>query len=115
MGVGVPALGIISKHLLVHCELNCVSLWPCTQIVHTSFQSLLPGIEVHTCQLTCTGIANVDIHTLTLANECATVGGHVKYGALGDFPDSLIHVTDFLGDFGNALDRSAFGDDLVTN
>ena len=115
VGVGAPALGIISKHLLVHCELNCVSLWPCTQIVHTSFQSLLPGIEVHTRQLTCTGIANVDIHTLTLANKGTAIGGHVKNGTLGDFPDSLVHMTDFIWDLGNVLDRSTIGNDLVTN
>jgi len=116
VGVRVPTTVVsLGEHLLVNCELDGLSLWSCTQIVHTSLQSLLPGVEVHTRQLTGTGLTYVDIHTLTLANKGTAIGGHVKNGTLGDFPDSLVHMTDFIWDLGNVLDRSTIGNDLVTN
>ena len=57
----------------------------------------------------------MNIHGLTLADEGASVSGHIDDGALGNLPYSLVHVTDFLGEFSNVLDGATFGDDLVAD
>mmetsp|Transcript_25625 Transcript_25625/g.48843 ORF Transcript_25625/g.48843 Transcript_25625/m.48843 type:complete len:283 (+) Transcript_25625:345-1193(+) len=70
---------------------------------------------MHARQLRRTGLANVHIHALALADESTAIGSHVQDGALGDFPDCLVDVTNFFGKFSDILDRATVSDDFVAN
>ena len=68
---------------------------------------------MHARQLTRARLANVDVHALTLANECATIGSHIDDGSLGDLPDSLIDLFDPVRDHLDALNAAVVRDDHV--
>ena len=55
----------------------------------------------------------MDVETLTLANECTTVGGKIQDFLLGDFPDSLVDSLDVVRDVGDVLNGTVVGDDHV--
>ena len=106
-------LGVGGKLFLVDSELNGIGLGSRSKVVHTSLESLLPGVEVHRSQLLGGRIGNVNIQTLTLANVWRTVGGQVQDDSLRNLPDSLVDVSEVLWDFFNLLDGSTVRNDLV--
>lgn len=111
--LGLPDLLRLLEHGLVDGELDSLSGWPRTQVVHARLQALLPSVEVHARELTNTGGLQVDVQALTLANEGTTVGSEVEDLLLADLPDCLVDRLDVVGDAVDALDRPVVGDDHV--
>jgi hypothetical protein len=66
-----------------------------------------------TYQLTNAGVLQVNVQTLTLADECTTVRGHVNDLLLTDLPDGLVDSLDVVGNSRNLLNGTAMGNDHV--
>ena len=60
-------------------------------------------------------LADVHVHALALADEGASVSGHVDDSALGDLPHGLVDVAYLLGELVDIMDRSAVGDHPVVD
>lgn len=69
--------------------------------------------KLMTHQLANTGVSDMDIQTLALANVCTTIRGEVNDLLLRDFPDSLVDCFDIVGDIWNLLDRATVGNDHI--
>src|SRR5258707_13154238 len=69
--------------------------------------------EPITHQLTNTGVSNMDVQALALANVCTTVHREVDDPSLRDFPDGLVDGLGLVGDIWNFLDRAPVGDNHV--
>mmetsp|Transcript_10680 Transcript_10680/g.19330 ORF Transcript_10680/g.19330 Transcript_10680/m.19330 type:complete len:217 (+) Transcript_10680:117-767(+) len=105
----------LRQHFLIHRKLNRIRLGPSPQIIHSRLQPLLPRVKVHARQFAAAWLANVHVHALALADERATIGGHVNNGALRNLPDSFVDSAEFGGDFGDILDGATVGNDFVAD
>lgn len=103
----------IFQQALVNGELSGLCGRTSPEVVHPGLQALLPSVEVHACELPKSRSLQVDVQALALADERATVGGHVQDFLLADLPDGLVDCLDIVRDGGNVLDGSIVGDDHI--
>jgi len=85
------------------------------QVIHSSLEAALPGVEMQSVQLRCGGLVDVQIEALALIDERATVRRHVDDGALADLPHRLVEVLDVVGDALDVLDRTVVGNDHISH
>lgn len=98
---------------MIEGELDRLSGRPRTQVIHARLQTLLPSVEMHTGQLTKSGGRQMDVQTLTLADESTTICREVDDLLLTDLPDGFVDGFDVGGDSRNVLDRTVMCDDHV--
>ena len=65
-----------------------------------------PGIEVHGRQFSVVGLGNVNIQRLALINEGATIGRHLNYITLRNFPHRFIQGFNVVRNAFDVLDGS---------
>ena len=82
-------------------------------VLHAGLETLLPAVKVHAGELTHSRGLDMDVERLALADEGATVGGHVEDLLLTDLPDGLVDLLEVVGDAFDALDGAIVGDDHV--
>ena len=59
---------------------------------------------MHAGEFAVVGFCDVYVERLALVNVCATVGGHLDHGLLGDLPYRLIQALDVLRDIIHVLE-----------
>lgn len=64
---------------------------------------LFPAIEVHTGQFAIVRLCDVNVQGLALVDIGATVGSHLEYGLLGDFPHGFIELLQVVWNLINVL------------
>ena len=81
---------------LINSELNGSCGGLCSEVVHSSFESLFPSHKMHWGQRSIFWLGNMDIKGLRLVNEWASVRSHLKNIFLFDLPNSAVNVFDVL-------------------
>jgi len=98
---------------LVDRKLDSLSCGSCPEVVHSRFQAFLPSIEVHAGELTKRRGLEVDVETLTLADEWPAISGQVDHFLLTDLPNSLVDRFDIVRNARNVLNGAVVGDNHV--
>lgn len=111
-GGGRAVLGVLCL-LGVDGELDGVCGGTGAEVVHACLEPLLPGVEVHACELGKGWVGDVDVEGLALVDEGAAISGHVDEGALGEFPDGFVEFFDVVRDDVDVLDGPSVEDDLL--
>ena len=70
---------------------------------------------MHRAEFSHIGISHMDVQALTLVDERTSSGSQVKHLFLRNFPNGLVKLTDFFGNFGNLLHRTIEVDQFVLN
>jgi len=95
-------LGVQGVH--IQGELDCITGRSRPQVVLTSLETLLPCEHVRGTQLGVTGLGEIDVQALGLANVRCSGPCKLDELLLADLPDCLVDILVFLGESGQVLD-----------
>lgn len=101
------------ENTLINGKLDGLCGGASAKIVHSGLQAFLPSIEMHAGQLSERWGLEMDIETLTLANEWSTVGSKVEHFLLADLPYGFVDRFDVIGNVGDILNRSVVCDNHI--
>ena len=110
---GAALLSSLKERFDIDGELNSIASRSRSEIVLTSLQPRLPGMEVHGRHLVKLRVLLVEVQTLRLANVGASCHSLVHHTLLLDFPDGLVHLTESFRDLRDVLHTSVVCYDLV--
>ena len=93
----------LKKHIHIHCELYGVASWSGSEIILTSFETVLPGVDLHSWHFLCVWICQVKVQWLWLANVRTSPDSEIHEILLRNFPNSLVEVLNFSWNCRNTL------------